>query len=340
MPAVVGHTGPPELVNGRYLSTWTADPWMLALIVLAGGCYAVALVRTRRAGGRWRSGPAALFLLGLASLAVATMSFLGVYDRVLFWPRAAQNATLLMVTPQLLALGMPLTVLREALGPAGRRRLDVAVDCRAARVATHPALVSLMLMVTPFLLYFTGWYELTLRSATFNELLHLQLVAVGYLYFWTRLRADPVPRPFPHIAALWITFAEAIADGTLGMLIMLRHALIGYGYYHALGRTWGLSAHQDQILGGGALWLIGDLAGIPFLGAVWIRMIREDREQAAATDRYLDDLAAATPPDGLTVPPAAAGGTADPDRPWWETDPRLAHRYRRPGTEHVDGSNV
>jgi hypothetical protein len=37
-----------------------------------------------------------------------------------------------------------------------------------------PAVSTVMLVVPPWLLYFTPWYELTLRSDVFNELLHVE----------------------------------------------------------------------------------------------------------------------------------------------------------------------
>ncbi len=51
---------------------------------------------------------------GTGALVLATMSFLGVYQGVLFSARAVQNVLLLLVAPLFLALGRPLTLLIAA----------------------------------------------------------------------------------------------------------------------------------------------------------------------------------------------------------------------------------
>jgi hypothetical protein len=93
------------------------------------------------------------------------------------------------------------------------------------------------------------------------------------------------------------------------------------------------------VIGGGALWILGDIIGLPFLAAALIAMIREDEEEAAQVDAELDageraaaSGAAAVPaggpvPDGGPVPADLAGAAAE-GRPWWESDPRFTGRFR------------
>jgi hypothetical protein len=100
------------------------------------------------------------------------------------------------------------------------------------------------------------------------------------------------------------------------------------------------------VVGGGAIWLIGDLIGLPFLGAMLILMMREDEREARAVDAELDAAeagsGAADPGHGITDPGHGTTdpghGTTDPGhgttgaaQPWWESDPRFAGRFRRPG---------
>ena len=68
------------------------------------------------------------------------------------------------------------------------------------------------------------------------------------------------------------------------------------------------------------LWIGGDLAGLPFLAAIFTRMMREDQRHAVAVDAELDALEAASIPE--TVP--ESGSPA-----WWEDHPELAQRWRR-----------
>jgi cytochrome c oxidase assembly factor CtaG len=247
------------------------------------------------------------------------MSFPGVYQGVLFWPRAVQNVLLLLVAPLFLALGRPLSLLIAALPGLGARAQAV-VRSRAARILTFPAVTALVLLIVPFLLYFTPWYAAGLRSAPVRELTYAALLAPGLVFFWTLLRADPVPRAYPYLVSLWVTGAEVVGDAVLGLAVIADQHLIAGSYYRALARPWGPGLRADQVIGGGALWILGDIVGLPFLAAQLIQMIREDEHEAAQVDAELDAAA----------PVAAAPAAAD-SRPWWETDARFTGRFRRPG---------
>jgi len=91
------------LTASQALTAWRFDVVVLvALTVLAVG-YLAGVRRVRAAGQPWPAARTWLFIgLGLGGIAVATMSFLGSYDRTLFWPEAVQNIVLLTVIPLLL----------------------------------------------------------------------------------------------------------------------------------------------------------------------------------------------------------------------------------------------
>jgi cytochrome c oxidase assembly factor CtaG len=314
---VDGYQGPPELTVARVFTSWTLDLPVLAAVLLAAALYLAGVRRIRRGGERWPGGRLTAFGGGIVIIVVATMSFLGVYQGVLFYARAVQNVLLLLAAPLLLALGAPVSLLIAAWPRAGRR-VTALVGSRAARILTFPAVTALVLVLVGFVLYFTPWYEAGLRSDLVRELTYLALLAPGWVFFWTLLRVDPVPRSYPYLVSLWVTGTEVVGDAILGLAIMASQTLIAGDYYRALGRPWGLSLRADQVIGGGALWLIGDLIGLPFLGAQLIRMMREDETEARVVDAELDAADAEL-------------GRADAPRPWWESDPRFAGRFRRPG---------
>jgi cytochrome c oxidase assembly factor CtaG len=313
-----GYRGPPELTVARVFTSWTLDVPVLAVVLLAGVLYLAGVRQIRRAGERWPPGRLAACCGGLGLIVIATMSFLGVYEGVLFYARAIQNVLLLLAAPLLLALAAPLSLVIAAWPRAGRR-VSAVVGSRVARILTFPAVTALVLVLVGFVLYFTPWYEAGLRSDLVRELTYLALLAPGWVFFWTLLRVDPVPRSYPYLVSLWVTGTEVVGDAILGLAIMASQTLIAGDYYRALGRPWGPSLRADQVIGGGALWLIGDLIGLPFLGAQLIRMMREDETEARTVDAELDAASAEL-------------GPADAARPWWESDPRFAGRFRRPGS--------
>ena len=74
----------------------------------------------------------------------------------------------------------------------------------------------------------------------------------------------------------------------LGLAIIADPNLIAAAYYHAVARPWGPSLATDQVLGGGTIWVLGDIVGLPFLVAQLIQMIREDEDEAKVIDAELD----------------------------------------------------
>lgn len=240
------------------------------------------------------------------------ISVIGVYSDTLFWIRALQFVLLLLVAPLGLALGTPVTVARDALGDAGRARLDAALDTRVARVLLGPIATSALVLVTPWLIYFTGWYELVLRDPAVDAATRLLLVMIGVLYFYARLQLDPVPHRYPQALSLGITTMESIADGVLG-IVLWQGSLVAAGYYESLHRTWGPSVRTDQTIGAGILWILGDVVGLPFL----MLLFRRFRADEAVAEQREDAHAAAHADD-----PVETSGL------WWENDPNLRDRYR------------
>ena len=324
---------PPELTVSRAFTSWTLDLPVLLAVLAAGGLYLAGMRQVRRAGQPWPAVRAVAFLAGgTGVLVIATMSFIGVYQGVLFWPRAVQTVLLLLAAPLFLALGRPLSMLIAAL-PRFGSRAEAAVRSPAARILTFPAITALVLVIVPFLLYFTPWYEAGLRSDGVRELTYLALLAPGVVFFWTLLRLDPVPKAYPYLVVLWVTGAEVVGDAILGLAIIADQHLIAGSYYQALARPWGPSLREDQVIGGGALWILGDIIGLPFLAAALIAMIREDEEEAAQVDAAIDASAQAAASGEAVVTaegaiPGELARAAAEGRPWWESDPRFTSRFR------------
>jgi cytochrome c oxidase assembly factor CtaG len=366
-----GYHGPPALTVTRALTEWTLDPWMLVLIVLLGGGYLAGVRRVRAREGRpprdnrdnaaaWPAVRAIWFCgLGLGFLIIATMSWVGVYQSVLLYPRAVQTVLLVLVVPLFLALGRPFTLF-AAVFPRAGARLEAVIRCRPARILTFPAITTFALVAVPFVMYFTSWYTAVFHSTALRELTFLVLMVPGFVFFWTLLRVDPVPKKYSYAVAMWITGAEVIGDAFFGIAVIADQNLIGASYFHALARPWGPTLATDQVIAGGVLWVLGDLVGLPFLAAQLIHMMREDESDAARIDAELDarqaQLEAARPapvpslaprsgqppteatPATKATPatPATPADEADPTaihepqepQLWWETDPRFTSRFK------------
>ena len=336
-----GYHGPPELTVTRALTEWTLDPWMLALILILGAAYLAGARRVR--GGLGGSSPRAStvrpawpvarriwFLgLGLGFLVIATMSWVGVYQPVLFYARAVQTVLLVLVVPLFLAMGRPITLAITVFPRAGAR-IEAVIGSRVARILTFPAITTLALVGVPFVMYFTSWYPAVFHSATVRELTYLVLMVPGFVFFWTLLRVDPVPKAYLYAVSMWITGAAVIGDAFFGIAVIADQNLLGAAYYHALARPWGPTLTTDQVIGGGVLWILGNLVGLPFLAAQLIHMMREDESDAARIDAELDAQQAEPAVQQAPGEPTAPDAVQEPQgsQLWWETDPRITNRFK------------
>jgi cytochrome c oxidase assembly factor CtaG len=314
-PLASAYSGPPKLTLGRAFTEWRLDVPMLVLIVAALAWYLYSAAKVRRGGGQWGTGRSFAFVvLGLGFWAIATMAWPGVYESVLFYARATQTVLLVLVAPLFLAMGKPLTLLIET-SPAVGRRVERAVRSFPAKVLTFPAITTLLLVAVPMSMYFTSWYSNVFSSGALREVTYLILMVPGYVFFWTLLRVDPVPREYPYLVAMWITAAEVVGDAFFGIAIIADQTILGAAHYHAVGYPFGPSLATSQVLGGGIIWILGDAVGLPFLAVQLIQLMREDKAEAAAIDAELDAKDAARNAAGSERAAAADSTKAAPAPP-------------------------
>lgn len=282
------------------LLTGTFDPVAVVLMLLGIG----ALVRLRRRmslAQRWCLG------IAIAIWAVATLSAVAVYAPLLFWVRALQVLLLLYVVPLFLALSRPVSM-------AGAR-LDPVLNSVVARILLSPPVTSVLMLVTPWLLYLTPWYVASM-TGPLAVLTRIVLLGIGFGYFYARLQVDPVPRRYPPLLSIGISVAEGLGDGILGLVLWLG-PVIAYDYYAGLHRDFGPSIRQDQSYGAGILWILGDVVGVPFILLLMRALGSDERRKAAEVDAELDATAADEPE--TDAPPSGL---------WWQNDPQLRDRYR------------
>jgi len=98
---------------------------------------------------------------------------------------------------------------------------------RKARVTGAPSAIANGVSIDricagPWVLYFSGWYDATLRSAALHDLLHVHFIVVGSLFFWPLLGLDPVPGRVIYPFRMMLTFLTLPFHAFLGITIMSR----------------------------------------------------------------------------------------------------------------------
>ncbi len=282
---------PPPLTPIRLLTAWTWE-WAMGLgIAVAAGLYIAGLVVLHRRGDRWPVARSLSFLVGgLGSIAVATLSVLGTYDTVLLSVHMVQHMILMMVSPMFLALGAPVTLALRTLPTRPRALLLAILHSRLARVLTFAPLALALFIATPFALYYSPFYELSLRSGFWHAFLHLHFIIIGSLLMWPLMGIDPVPGRISYPLRLLMMFLMLPFHAFLGISIMSSTQLIAEDWYLAFNRTWPPSPLGDQYLAGGIMWGSGDAIALVMLIALFVQWFAYSQREARREDRRLDRL--------------------------------------------------
>ena len=299
----------PRFTVGQVFEQWSLEPIPFVITVWAVGLYLFGVYKLRRRGDRWPVGRTIAFVpVGMGVFFFATTSGLAAYDTTLLSVHMVQHMLLSMVVPLSLALGAPITLALRTLPARPRAWLLVALHSRVAKVLSFPPLTFLLYVVSPWALYFSGWYEASLQSTYVHEMMHLHLVLVGSLFFWPLVGVDPVPGRVSYPFRVLLVVLTLPFHAFLGVTIMGQEALLGGGWYPALHDgpmgSWLPDPLDDQHLAGGILWGAGDLIGLAFFAVLFTQWVRSSMKEAAREDRRLDLLesraarAPAAPDDG------------------------------------------
>jgi cytochrome c oxidase assembly factor CtaG len=287
----------PRFTSATLLTEWSLAPLPLIVTVWMGGLYLLGVATLRRRGDAWPVGRTLAFVgVGLGAFYVATSSGLAAYDTTLVSVHMVQHMVLSMIVPLFLALGAPVTLALRTLPSAPRRWLLAVLHSRVARLLSFPPLTFGLYVISPWALYFSGWYRASLEHVWVHEAMHLHLVVVGALFFWPLMGIDPVP------GRVGYPFRVALAVGTLpfhaflGITIMGGTTLLGGDWYPSLHAgpmgAWLPDALADQNLAGGILWASGDLIGLSFFVILFVQWVRSSMNEAKREDRRLDLLEA------------------------------------------------
>ncbi len=289
----------PPFSPSAVFTEWGIDPLLFVVTVWVAGLYLYGVWVLRSRGDSWPLGRTLSFVvLGMGSFYFATSSGLAAYDTVLLSAHMVQHMILSMLVPLCLALGAPVTLMLRTLPKRPRGWLLKLLHSRVAKVLTFPPLTFLLFVVSPWALYFSGWYDATLHSTFLHEMMHVHLVLVGSLFFWPMVGIDPVPGRIAYPFRLLLIFLTLPFHAFLGVTIMGQEEVIAGDWYRSLDLPWLPDPAEDQHVAGGILWGSGDLIGLTFFGVLFVQWVRSSMREAAREDRRLDRLerqAAATP---------------------------------------------
>jgi putative membrane protein len=248
------------------------SPWSFTFEPLFGVLAALAVALYVRA---WRRAPApawraVCFGTGVALVVGALNSPLGtiaIEYLVLF--HLLQNVMISDWAPPLLLIGLT-PAMREAISARGGRWFASL---------TRPQVALPVWLVGWYVVHLGAVYDAAVRDPFLLALEHAFLIAIGLLFWW------PVLCDVPHAAVtltrIGYVFAAFVLSAFLGLALTFAPPV--YDYYETRPeRLWGVTAEQDQNLGG--ILMSTEQALVFFAAIVWL-LVRLFREEAAAEER-------------------------------------------------------
>lgn len=290
----VGDGGSPpwtEMLTDWDLAAMPLVPLIVGGVLLAG--YAAGVVTLRRRGDRWSWLRCLSWVSGVVSLWVVTLNGIGAYGMVLFSVHMVQHMVIGMMTPVLLVAGAPLTLALRALPvrstAAGmpRRWLLTIVHSRLAHVACSPVVTVGMFLASLYGLYFTPLLNTAMATHLGHYLMLGHFLLVGLLFYGPILAIDPWPRRSPAGLRLLEMLVVVPFHAFFGIAVMTSSTVLSSQFAEAT-RALGVDPIEDQSLGGGIAWALGEIPVVLVTTLVFIHWVREDQRTARRVDRQAE----------------------------------------------------
>jgi putative membrane protein len=233
-------------------------PTALLLGLLLIGALAYVAAAHRRP---WPAGRTARWLLGIAAAAAGLVGpeLIAAHQHEMR-AHVAGHLLLGMAAPLLLVWGAPVTLAVRTLPQRRARSLARLLRTRPVAVVTHPVVAGLLDTGGMWLLYRTDLYTAAVARPALLALVHVHMLAAGYLFAFSVAGPDPAPHRAPlgvragvlvvavaaHDVLAKLLYAGASAAGDAAQLMYYGAVPVHLALFVLLGREWAAGQRQAR----------------------------------------------------------------------------------------------
>jgi cytochrome c oxidase assembly factor CtaG len=163
------------------------------------------------------------------------------------------------------------------------------VERRLGRLASPVTFIVVWLA----LLYFwhiPALYVAAIEHPLVHALEHACFFAAGVAVWWPLIQPVPMRHRLTGLAPFAYIGGAKVGLGALG-LFLTWSSTVAYDYYEHVPRIWGLSAVQDQNVGGAIMMVEQSLVLVSVFTILFVRMLLQSEEDERRRER-LEDAAA------------------------------------------------
>ena len=221
--------GPLTLV--RVLVDWRFDLIFGSAAIILAALYVAGVLRLRRRGDAWPSGPDRGLVAGLPGAVVRQLVRDGsLHAGDVQHAHGGPHDALSMLVPILLVLGGPVGLALRALPAAGRgdppgmrEWVLAALHSKVSKVLTNPLVATALFVAGFYGLYLGGLFDAAVGSHIGHVIMNVHFLASGYLFYWVVIGVDPTPRPIPPLAKVAVVFASLPLHAFFAIILMSMH---------------------------------------------------------------------------------------------------------------------
>jgi putative membrane protein len=268
---------PGLLLHARAPATvpWT-PAWSLHLSTILGtavlgALYVWGITAARK---RWALGPPAgpwRIAAFVAACAVLLVSLNGpihdLSDDYLFTAHMLQHLLLTLVFPPLLILACPGWLLEPLMRPPWVRR--------TGRVLGHPVTAGALFTLVLSVWHLVPVYDLMMRDHNVHIVAHLLFIVVAFIMWWPVLSPVRAVPALPLGLRMLYLFLVSVPMQIPAAIITMADTPL-YEWYVRAPRTFGLTALEDQRIGGLLMWVPGNMWMFGVIAVIFFFWNREE----------------------------------------------------------------
>jgi cytochrome c oxidase assembly factor CtaG len=262
---------------------WTFDPSQLIIVALYAYFYLRRFIHARaEAGGRGAGAPQLAAFTG--AVVVMLIAFVSPIDALgedyLFSMHMVQHILIGDIAPLLVLLSLSRVIMR----PLTRRLMSVE---RALGPFAHPATGIVVWLTLIYVWHIPAMYDAALNHSAVHALEHACFFAGGIAVWWPLIQPVPMRRRLTGLSVFGYLIAAKISVGLLGIFLTWSHG-VAYPYYEHVPRIWGLSAIEDQNLGGAIMMVEQSIVLVIAFAILFVRMLGQSEEDEVRRERFED----------------------------------------------------
>ena len=161
------------------------------------------------------------------------------------------------------------------------------IHSRYLRFWAHPIVASINFAGSLVVFYWGGLMWPALKTHVGHEIMIVHFLVAGYLFAAALVGIDPGTKRYPPAISFLILLITMAFHAFFGISIMGATVLIEGDWFGNMGQEW-ISAIEDQQLGGGIAWGIGELPTLLMAIIAAVHWNQQSEREAKRRDRSED----------------------------------------------------